>query len=257
MIFKNYTIQIIPEDGEVKEMHLSRKMMVFWSVIVLLVIGTIVYFSVGVGQLIVNKAEYNLLKRKVAYLDNRGLEIVKLNSKIKRLYDIADKLNKALGLEISLDDFFEAEEVKQSSEPKDLKGFETLEEEALILQDFVPNILPTTEGWLSKKFSADHKALDISLKEGTPLYSTMDGTVFSIEDREYLGKTLEIRNDEGFAIVYGHLSKILVREGEEVRKGQQVALSGNSGMSDAPHLHYALQIQGMWVNPINYLLIRR
>jgi murein DD-endopeptidase MepM/ murein hydrolase activator NlpD len=257
MIIKNYTIQIIPENGEVKEIHLSRKMVIFWSILIFLIIGTIVYFSVGVGELIVNKAEYNLLKKKVAYLDNRGLEIAKLNSKIKKLYDIADKLNKALGLEISLEEFYEAEEVKQPLDRSDLKGVETLEEEALMLQDFIPNILPTTEGWLSKKFSADHKALDISLKEGTSLYSTMDGTVFFAGDREYLGKTLEIRNDEGFAIVYGHLSKILVREGQEVKKGQEVALSGNSGMSDAPHLHYALQMQGIWVNPINYLLIRR
>jgi murein DD-endopeptidase MepM/ murein hydrolase activator NlpD len=257
MIIKNYTIQIIPENGEVREIHLSRKMVVFWGVLIFLIIGTIVYFSVGIGELIVNKAEYNLLKKKVAYLDNRGLEIAKLNSKIKRLYDIADKLNKALGLEISLDKFYEAEEVKQLPESNNLKGFGTLEEEALMLQDFIPNILPTAEGWLSKKFSEDHKALDISLKEGTPLYSTMDGTVFFAGDREYLGKTLEIRNDEGFVIVYGHLSKILVREGQEVKKGQQVAFSGNTGMSDAPHLHYALQMQGTWVNPINYLLIRR
>jgi murein DD-endopeptidase MepM/ murein hydrolase activator NlpD len=257
MIIKNYTIQIIPENGEVREIHLSRKMVIFWGVFIFLIIGTIVYFSVGVGGLIVNKAEYNLLKKKVAYLENRGLEIAKLNSKVKKLYDIADKLNKALGLEISLDEFYEAEKVEQLPEHNDLKGVETLEEEALLLQDFIPNILPTSEGWLSKKFSADHKALDISLKEGTSLYSTMDGTVFFAGDREYLGKTLEIRNDEGFAIIYGHLSEIMVREGQEVKKNQLVALSGNSGKSDAPHLHYAVQMQGAWVNPINYLLIRR
>jgi murein DD-endopeptidase MepM/ murein hydrolase activator NlpD len=257
MIIKNYTIQIIPENGEVKEIHLSGKMLVFWSVLIFLLIGTIVYFSVGAGELIVSKAEYNLLKKKVAYLENRGLEIAKLNSKIKKLYYIADKLNKALGLEISLDEFYEVEKVKQSPEHNDLEGIETLEEEALILQGFVPNILPTTEGWLSKKFSDDHKALDISLKEGTSLYSTMDGIVFFAGDREYLGKTLEIRNDEGFVIVYGHLSEILVREGQEVKKNQLVALSGSSGRSDAPHLHYALQMEGTWVNPINYLLIRR
>ncbi len=257
MIIKNYTIQIIPENGEVKEIHLSGKMVVFWGVLIFLIIGTIVYFSVGVGELIVNKAEYNLLKKKVAYLDNRGLEIAKLNSKIKKLYDVADKLNKALGLEISLDEFYKTEEVKKSPEYNDLSGVEALEEEALLLQDFIPNILPTSEGWLSKKFSDDHKALDISLKEGTSLYSTMDGRVFFAGDREYLGKTLEIRNDEGFAIVYGHLSEILVREGQEVKKNELVALSGSSGRSDAPHLHYALQMQGTWVNPINYLLIRR
>jgi murein DD-endopeptidase MepM/ murein hydrolase activator NlpD len=167
-------------------------------------------------------------------------------------------LNKALGLDISRGKFYEEVEEKKSSEPhEELDEVEGMKEEALILQNFVPDILPTTEGWISKKFSEDHKAIDISLKEGTSLYATMDGTVFFDGDREYLGNTLEIRNDEGCVIVYGHLSKILVEVGQKVKKNQLVALSGNSGRSDAPHLHYALQMQGVWVDPFNYLPIRR
>lgn len=257
MGIKKYTIQIIPEDGEVKEIHLTKKIIVRLSVVVFLIIGAILYFSVNISKMVVNKAEYNLLKNRVVNLESRALEIENLNSSVKKFYDIAGKLNEALGLEISLEEFYKAEEEKPSVEPYEMGEDMSLKAEAEWLQDFVPNILPTTEGWISKRFSADHKAIDISLKEGTSIYSTMDGTVAFVGEREYLGITLEIHNDEGFITLYSHLEKILVENGQLVEKNQLIALSGNSGRSDAPHLHYGLQMQGKWVNPINYLLIRR
>lgn len=257
MRFKKYTIQIIPEEGEVKEIHLSRKTIVILAGVVFLVIGSVVYFSLNIGRLAVNKAEYNLLKSRVASLESKGLEIEKLNNRIEKFYNIARKLNEALGLEISLEDFYRIEKEKPSIEVQQIEGNLTLKDEAEWLQDFVPNILPTTEGWISRRFSGEHEAIDISLKEGTSIYSTMKGTVTFKGNKKYLGTTLEIQNDEGFATLYGHLSEILVKKGQLVEKNQLIALSGNSGRSDAPHLHYGIQMQGKWVNPINYLLIRR
>ena len=257
MGIKKYTIQIIPEDGEVKEIHLTKKIIVSLCGISILIISTILYFSINISKMVVNKAEYNLLKNRVINLESRALEIENLNSSMKRFYNVASKLNEALGLEISLEEFYKAEEEKPSFESYAISEEKTLKAEAEWLQDFVPNILPTTEGWISKRFSEDHKAIDISLKEGTSIYSTMDGMVAFVGNREYLGKTLEIRNDEGFVTLYSHLEKILVEKGQLVEKNQLIALSGNSGRSDAPHLHYGLQMQGKWVNPINYLLIRR
>ena len=254
---KKYTLQIIPEDGEVKEIHLTGKMILFWGSIIFLIIAAVLCLSMNIGRLIVDKAEYALLKNKIENLENRELEIEKLNNKMKKLYDFANKLNKSLGLEISLEEFFESEKERLSPEAYSLGEGETMETEAIRLQNFVPNVLPTMEGWISKKFSADHKAIDISLKEGTSLYATMEGKVSFTGDREYLGTTLEIRNDEGFGVIYSHLSEILVKEGDMITKNQLIALSGNSGRSDAPHLHYGVQMQGKWVNPIDYLLIRR
>ncbi len=257
MGIKKYTIQIIPEDGEVREINLTGRKIVFWGSFLFLIIVTILYLSVNIGRLAVDKAEYTLLKNKIANLENRELEIEKLNSRMKKFYDFANKLNKSLGLEISLEEFFEAEKEKAPAETYNIQENGTIETEAIRLQNFIPNILPTTEGWVSKKFSAEHQAIDISLKEGIPLYATMEGEVTFTGDRKYLGTTLEIRNDEGFGLIYSHLSEILVKEGEEVKKNQLIALSGNSGRSDAPHLHYGVQMQGKWVNPIDYLLIRR
>ena len=258
MGIKKYTIQIIPEDGEVKEIHLTKKIIVALSFMLFLVIGAILYFSVNISKMVVNKAEYNLLKNRVINLESKALEIESLNSSMKKFHDIAGKLNEALGLEISLEEFYKEEEEKPSAEQYlEIGENKTLIAEAEWLQDFVPNILPTTEGWISRRFSAEHKAIDISLKEGTSIYSTMDGLVTFVGEKEYLGITLEIRNDEGFVTSYSHLKEILVKKGQLVEKNQLIALSGNSGRSDAPHLHYGVQMQGKWVDPINYLLIRR
>jgi murein DD-endopeptidase MepM/ murein hydrolase activator NlpD len=257
MGIKKYTIQIIPDDGEVKEIDLTARMIVFWGFFLFLVIATILYLSVNIGKLAVDKVEYTLLKSKISRLENRELEIERLNNKMKKFYDFAYKLNKSLGLEISLEEFFEAEKERVSTEVYEVGDDGTMKTEVIHLQNFVPNILPTTEGWISKKFSAAHQAIDISLKEGTSLYATMDGEVVFTGDRKYLGTTLEIRNDEGFGLIYSHLSEILVKNGERVKKNQLIALSGNSGRSDAPHLHYGVQMQGKWVNPVDYLLIRR
>ena len=258
MGIKKYTIQIIPEDGEVKEIHLTKKIIVTLSFMMLLIIGAILYFSVNISKMVINKAEYNLLKNRVSNLESKALEIESLNSSMKKFYDVARKLNEALGLEISLEEFYKEEKEKASVQPyEEISEDRTLIAEAEWLQDFIPNILPTTEGWISKRFSAEHKAIDISLKEGTSIYSTMDGMVAFVGEKEYLGTTLEIRNDEGFVTIYSHLKEIMVEKGQLVEKNQLIALSGNSGRSDAPHLHYGVQMQGKWVNPINYLLIRR
>ncbi len=254
---RKYTIQIIPEDGEVKEIDLTGRMILFLGSFLLLIIAAILYLSVNIGRLAVDKAEYTLLKNKIANLENRELEIEKLNSRFKKLYDFAYKLNKSLGLDISLEEFFDKEKEKLATKTYKFNEDVPMETEAVRLQDFIPNILPTAEGWISKKFSAEHQAIDISLKEGTSLYSAMEGEVTFTGDRQYLGTTLEIRNDEGFGLIYGHLSEIMVKKGETVKKNQLIALSGNSGRSDAPHLHYGVHMQGKWVNPIDYLLIRR
>jgi len=67
-----------------------------------------------------------------------------------------------------------------------------------------------------------------------------------------LGLTIEI--DHGFSLktVYGHLSKILVREGQTIKRGELIGAMGNTGLSSGPHLHYEVRINGVAQNPIDY-----
>ncbi len=96
-----------------------------------------------------------------------------------------------------------------------------------------------------------HEGLDIALPEGTPVVAVKSGVVTSVRQSESFGLILEYQTTDGFSVVYAHLQKVLVAEGEQIQKGQNVAKSGNSGWSTGPHLHYGLKKDGMIVDPMD------
>jgi murein DD-endopeptidase MepM/ murein hydrolase activator NlpD len=97
-----------------------------------------------------------------------------------------------------------------------------------------------------------HEGIDIINEVGTPVYASAEGTISFDGRKGDYGLTVEI--DHGYSLVslYGHLSKILVQEGQKVRRGQLIARSGNTGLSDGPHLHYEVQVNGAAQNPTYY-----
>jgi murein DD-endopeptidase MepM/ murein hydrolase activator NlpD len=97
-----------------------------------------------------------------------------------------------------------------------------------------------------------HEGLDISNMTGTPVYASADGTVDFAGHQTGFGNVLEVNHGYSLKTVYGHLSKILVHEGQIVRRGQLIARSGNTGLSSAPHLHYEVRLNGVAQNPIDY-----
>lgn len=128
--------------------------------------------------------------------------------------------------------------------------------------DGIPSIYPTfgryADGWGLRihpilnelKF---HQGIDFSNEIGTPIYATADGVVRETSFDEGYGKRMFILHEHGYETQYAHLYSFQVREGERVRKGQIIALMGNSGMSTGPHLHYEVLLHGEKVDPIPYL----
>lgn len=127
----------------------------------------------------------------------------------------------------------------------------------------IPNIKPLI-GFITSMFGRRmhpiyneirfHSGVDFSASEGTRVHSTGDGVVaFSGYDRGY-GQKITIDHGYGFKTVYAHLSKSLVRQGERVTRGEIIALSGNTGDSTGPHLHYEVQKNNRTVNPTAYFL---
>jgi murein DD-endopeptidase MepM/ murein hydrolase activator NlpD len=101
---------------------------------------------------------------------------------------------------------------------------------------------------------AFHRGLDISARRGTPVRAPADGIVVFTGRNGGLGRTVRISHDFGYTTVYGHLDKISVEAGDEVYRGQEVGLLGNSGRSTGPHLHYEVQLEGVAKNPLYYIL---
>jgi murein DD-endopeptidase MepM/ murein hydrolase activator NlpD len=98
-----------------------------------------------------------------------------------------------------------------------------------------------------------HSGMDIGVPIGTPLHAPAPGAVvFAGRHPEY-GITVIIDHGNDTKSLYGHLSRLNVATDEKVGRGQMIALSGNTGRSSGPHLHYEIQVKGQPVNPHSYL----
>ncbi len=127
-----------------------------------------------------------------------------------------------------------------------------------------PSILPTA-GWLSSAFSRmrehpilhearPHEGLDLSAPMGTPIEAPANGTVMQVGWEAGYGNMVVIDHGYGIVTKFAHASRILVRVGERVRRGDRIALVGNTGLSTGPHLHYEVHVNGRAVDPRRYIL---
>ncbi|WP_137169452.1 peptidoglycan DD-metalloendopeptidase family protein [Marinomonas sp. FW-1] len=97
---------------------------------------------------------------------------------------------------------------------------------------------------------APHNGVDLATPSGTEVLATGDGIVTRVASHKYAGKYVVIDYTGPYGSRYLHLSKILVKKGQKVKRGQVVALSGNTGRTTGAHLHYELHVRGRPVNPM-------
>lgn len=124
-------------------------------------------------------------------------------------------------------------------------------------------IMPVAGGVLTSGFggrnapvrgaSTNHKGVDWSVPSGTCVYASCGGTVSKAGWGSGYGYVVYIEHEDGRQTRYGHLSKVLVKAGQEVKQGEQIALSGSTGNVTGPHLHFEILIGGVQVDPQNYL----
>lgn len=101
--------------------------------------------------------------------------------------------------------------------------------------------------------STYHKGVDWAVPTGTTVVASCGGTVVKAGWGSGYGYVVYINHEDGKQTRYGHLSKVLVSVGQTVSQGQKIALSGNTGVSTGPHLHFEILVNGTQVNPLNYL----
>ncbi|AZR74289.1 hypothetical protein BBF96_13285 [Anoxybacter fermentans] len=122
------------------------------------------------------------------------------------------------------------------------------------------------KGYISSEFGfrkdpvtneqAFHEGIDIAVWYGTPVLATADGKVIYAGWKSGYGKVVIIDHGYGYQTVYGHNSKLVVRKGQRVKRGDIIAYSGNSGKSTGPHLHYEVRVNGVPKNPIEFIKFR-
>lgn len=101
----------------------------------------------------------------------------------------------------------------------------------------------------SSKF---HEGLDFAAPTGTPVFATADGIVTCAERKGGYGNCIDISHGYNYLTRFGHLSQILVTEGQKVKRGEMIGKVGSTGKSTGPHLHYEVRFKDQPQNPVNY-----
>ncbi len=123
------------------------------------------------------------------------------------------------------------------------------------VDQMIPNLwlLPVKDYTVAPQTGAK-TGIDLMAAEGTPFYAAHDGTVKLARWCGGYGYTVEVDTGDGTTILYGHASTLAVQEGQKVHAGDQLGLTGNTGYSFNPHLHFEIQQHGKAVNPVSFLM---
>jgi len=265
MVNNHFTITINDDNG-VKQFNLHQfvKKVVLYAVIflgfiALSAVGTILYLNSTV-----DKIEKKRLEMEVAYA-NLKLKNSKLDESMKDTQRALDFKKKEL-LEVS-DSLSEIELMIGLSHPEEVPLKERVnltklnsEDMATMLQ-FVPSGSPIEYKGITSKFGYRihptlnrrefHRGTDMRAKMNTPVYATADGIVewAGYHKSSGYGKLIILQHNYGFRTYFGHLNKIVIKSSRFVKKGDLIGYTGNSGMSNGPHLHYEVRFISRSVNP--------
>jgi murein DD-endopeptidase MepM/ murein hydrolase activator NlpD len=149
-----------------------------------------------------------------------------------------------------------------------IQSFDSLRVIASEQQDrlmHIPSIMPVAESSLRKMASGYgyrvdpvygsgkfHEGMDFSAPIGTPVYATGDGKVTDAGWNQGYGNSIDINHGYDYLTRYAHLSKIMVKKGQDIKRGDLIGLVGNTGKSTGPHLHYEVRFKGTPQNPVRF-----
>ena len=97
-----------------------------------------------------------------------------------------------------------------------------------------------------------HNGVDIACPAGTAVVAPADGKIHKLWTHQRGGMCLSMLTPDGVRYGFAHLEHRLVKDGQVVREGDVIALSGNTGQSTGPHLHFSMQVNGVWTDPANH-----
>jgi murein DD-endopeptidase MepM/ murein hydrolase activator NlpD len=144
-----------------------------------------------------------------------------------------------------------------------LVALETLLMQNSLSKKMLPSVAPITAGWYSSNFgwridpftgkNAMHEGVDFMVNAGTPIYASAGGIVVYADTHPQYGNMVEIDHGNEVITRYAHASKLLVKVGQVVRSGQELAKVGSTGRSTGNHLHFEVRYKGLAQNPVRFL----
>ncbi len=252
--------------------QIAKKLIVAIILIVLIVLSGAFWF---INEL--NEQMDRLKEQKQKEIKQKEHEISILTEKEQKLQaqnqfysmQIKGKVEDIEALSSKLDQIEEMIGLKNGGDSKEEITRETLESISEKMKMYmlitIPNGAPlkftsNTSGYgyrihpLSKK-KIFHRGVDMKAKMKTPVYATADGIVSYVQPKNIgsFGRVIKIQHNFGFETTYAHLNKTKVKIGDIVRKNQLIGLTGNSGRSAGPHLHYEVKYGSKVLNPNKFV----
>ena len=209
-----------------------------------------------------------------------------LDTKLRRAVGLGprDKTQQLLGIggrdELGLQNLTTIGEKKQDEALKEmhqeltqLQGVATKQETSLqsLIEYFedrrslyasTPSVWPV-RGWVTSPFGNRispftgriqfHEGMDIAVQTGTPVVAPADGVVIKAGFESGYGNMVELSHGYGLKTVFGHNSRLNVKPGQHVKRGDIISYSGDTGSSTGPHVHYEVRVNDLPVNPVRYL----
>lgn len=261
-----FTITITGSECGLRQYNLNRiiKKIVIYTILFVLLFITVLVGSVVYLNHSVEKIEAKKAKIEKAYLaleeKNKALQTAiesaqkELDTKETQLEEVSNSL-----AEIETLIGLKPDENLTLSQRVDLTKLSS-ENMATILE-LIPSGSPVKYDGITSKYGwrvhptlkrrEFHPGSDMRAKYGTPVHATADGVVeyAGLHKKSGYGRLVIIDNNYGFKTFFGHLSKVKVKAGQVVHKGDLIALSGNSGLSNGPHLHYEVRFISRPLNP--------
>ncbi|MBU0983682.1 MAG: M23 family metallopeptidase [candidate division Zixibacteria bacterium] len=249
---KYVTIMLVPDGTEPRSGWRVRRWVLKTVVIsiVSILVGIVLFFSFY-GKLVTRAAITERVTAENDDLRRYYYKVQILEGNLKQARELVTRMTEMAGIEYEFPEL-----------PDDSVLFADLEEptEAVTDRPFtrdwtMPVGLPI-QGFVTQEFTVDstnhfHPGVDIAAAVGTPVLATGSGVVDHIAYDSVYGHVVILRHNDSVTSVYGHNNRILVTNGQEVQVGGRIALSGNSGKSTAPHLHYEVRIHDKPINPLD------
>lgn len=244
------TVLFVP-DGDRLQRGFRMRTWVFQAgaIVLTLVLLAIIIFFASYSKIMVRAAMTDKLKEENEQLLKYQYKVRILEENINEMRQVVTRVTSLAGID------YEFPEI-----PDDSVLFAAIDEMPAAAinrpsDDFtVPAGLPI-RGFITQDFEIEdnaryHPGIDIACPIGTPVLATASGLVIFADVDSTYGNMIVLRHNDTVVTVYGHNDTLLAAVGEEVPAGSRIAMSGNTGISTAPHLHYEVRVNDEPINPL-------
>ena len=262
----NHFTVTIHDDNGVKQFnmhHFAKKMILYASaflfITIFIAVGTILYLDASINEIEKKRylVEHAYLKLKDDNLElQTSMQSTKKSLKAKKLE--LDELSDSLA---EIEELIGLKPLEESTLQQRVSATKIDSHHRATLLQLIPNGSPVKYRGITSKFGYRihptlktkeyHRGTDMKASMNSPVYATADGIVeyAGVHKKSGFGRLVILEHAYGFKTYFGHLNKVVIKSGEFVKKGTLVAYTGNSGLSNGPHLHYEIRFLYRAVNP--------